>query len=316
MESNWRVLSTYRDQLFGIAIISIILLHFFQDTSSIISTDYQNIISSVGVEIFLFLSGMGLYFSLAKNKSLKRFYLRRFQRILPEYLIVSTITFSIIDLASSKGILNILEDVSFVSLVLDGDRLYWFIGLILICYAFYPLIYLLLRTKYRFVLYWLLMLLAFVMIFAIKKLSPNFYENNLVWLNRIPIFIMGSYYAKKIYDANKFSAFDKVLIYIGFSLFIGKELPIPNTLIKFFSTLPLMLLFCLALQKINKVGGMNKFLKLCGSYSLELYIVHVSYRILFDEFWIGTNSFFAYFVLMVFTVITCDILKKTINRVI
>lgn len=127
------------------------------------------------------------------------------------------------------------------------------------------------------------------------------------------------------YDANKFSAFDKVLIYIGFlilvtnvgfSLFIGKELPIPNTLIKFFSTLPLMLLFCLALQKINKVGGMNKFLKLCGSYSLELYIVHVSYRILFDEFWIGTNSFFAYFVLMVFTVITCDILKKTINRVI
>ena len=35
------------------------------------------------------LSGMGLYFSLIRNDSVKRFYIRRFKRILPTFLIAS-----------------------------------------------------------------------------------------------------------------------------------------------------------------------------------------------------------------------------------
>lgn len=72
---NYSIISNYRSQLMGIAIITIILLHFFQDvivynkTPSILlnlSIYYNTIVSSIGVDIFLLVSAIGLYFSYQK----------------------------------------------------------------------------------------------------------------------------------------------------------------------------------------------------------------------------------------------------------
>lgn len=84
---NWGTISKYRNELFGVAIISIITLHHFEDVGG--GKLYLNFIGAIGVDIFMFLSGMGLCFSMKKNSNIKDFYIRRIRRILPTYLLVA-----------------------------------------------------------------------------------------------------------------------------------------------------------------------------------------------------------------------------------
>ena len=44
---------------------------------------------NVGVDMFLFLSGIGLWFSWMKNPSTKHFFIRRYLRIYPAWLIIA-----------------------------------------------------------------------------------------------------------------------------------------------------------------------------------------------------------------------------------
>ena len=71
---NW--ISQYRDELFGIAILTVLFLHFTmlhlpyykgsQNMSYRIIRLLRRYLTSSGVDIFVFLSGMGLYYSFSK----------------------------------------------------------------------------------------------------------------------------------------------------------------------------------------------------------------------------------------------------------
>lgn len=94
---SWGSLSRYRNELFGLSIIEILIFHFFEnyfDSSDgikgilyYLGRAYDLFLGSIGVEVFLFLSGMGLYYSLKKRKdnSIINFYKRRFKRLLPSF---------------------------------------------------------------------------------------------------------------------------------------------------------------------------------------------------------------------------------------
>lgn len=79
-----QLLSRYRTPLLGVASLLILASHFylFPDAKVITSLQSQSI---VGVDIFLFLSGFGLVYSLKNNPSLGHFYKQRMKRILPIY---------------------------------------------------------------------------------------------------------------------------------------------------------------------------------------------------------------------------------------
>ena len=83
----------YRNVLMGVQIVLIIAFHFSGDAyyvrdSRIIQLFYKYIRSS-GVDMFLLLSGIGLYFSWKKRPEAKRFYIKRYTRILIPYFIVA-----------------------------------------------------------------------------------------------------------------------------------------------------------------------------------------------------------------------------------
>ena len=86
-------ISKYRGMLMGIAAISIILFHFSNECKAANLHYYPwnefilNFISSSGVDIFLILSGYGLYYSFKKNNNVKKFYKKRFIKILIPYII-------------------------------------------------------------------------------------------------------------------------------------------------------------------------------------------------------------------------------------
>lgn len=325
MDKSWRILSKYRNQLFGLAIISIIVLHFCQDSKNqnLFTIQYQNILSSVGVEIFAFLSGMGLYFSMASNNGIFFFYKKRLRRIVPTYIIVSSITLVINDVLCDKGgWLKVVKDELFISLITNGMILYWFIGYIMLMYLVYPMFYKILNKEKRTKNYILLLAISFLIILVLKKLNSELYGNIFLVINRIPIFIVGSYYGKKIYDNQSFTFCDNVYITLGIVIFLfntvisvisGKPLGlIPNTFLKLLIAIPFMLALSVALSKIDS-EIVNNVLAWIGSISLELYMIHVSLRLLFEDFGIDTSNILVYSIMILISLLLSLGLKRIMS---
>ena len=72
---TYEIFSKYRNVLMGIATLSVLIFHFTDDCR-IYKYNFEGIIqffnryvSSTGVDIFLFLSGFGLYYAWKKNNN-------------------------------------------------------------------------------------------------------------------------------------------------------------------------------------------------------------------------------------------------------
>ena len=82
-------ISRYRGELMGAAMLFVILFHVGlprEDTFFGLRR-----MGNIGVDIFLFLSGMGLWFSWTKHPSLSHFFTRRFLRIYPTWLLLASL---------------------------------------------------------------------------------------------------------------------------------------------------------------------------------------------------------------------------------
>lgn len=124
-------ISDVRGELFGFSIITIILFHYFENleaagfggAASVITKIYNLALGSSGVEIFLFLSGMGLFYSLSGDPRLSEFYRKRLTRILPAYLVLGGAGWLILDILLRKtGWLRFLLDFSTLSFWTEGER--------------------------------------------------------------------------------------------------------------------------------------------------------------------------------------------------
>ena len=80
-------ISRYRGELMGLAIIFVVLFHVGLPREDAFFGLKR--MGNIGVDFFLFLSGMGLWFSWTKHPSLRKFYLRRFLRVYPTWLFMA-----------------------------------------------------------------------------------------------------------------------------------------------------------------------------------------------------------------------------------
>lgn len=88
-----RRFSTARAQIMGYAMLCIV---FFHSSFPIAETSLFYAIKNlcdIGVDIFLFVSGIGIWFSLNKHANVAAYVQRRCLRILPAFLIVNTLWF-------------------------------------------------------------------------------------------------------------------------------------------------------------------------------------------------------------------------------
>jgi len=88
MEQFFKIcnLAKYRQQLMGFAMSWIICYHFGLGAFHLPLINFVGKTGYGGVDLFLFLSGLGIYFSLSKDENKRRFYLKRVLRILPYYV--------------------------------------------------------------------------------------------------------------------------------------------------------------------------------------------------------------------------------------
>ena len=80
-------ISRFRGELMGAAMLFIILFHVALPREDAFFGLRR--MGNVGVDMFLFLSGIGLWFSWMKNPSAKHFFIRRYLRIYPTWLIIA-----------------------------------------------------------------------------------------------------------------------------------------------------------------------------------------------------------------------------------
>lgn len=115
--------SKYRAELMGLATLLVLLVHSFECRISY-RPDILNLIfkqSFIGVDIFLLISGVGVYWSLAKNESATDFWMRRIGKILPIYLPIIS-AFAVWKLAVSGGGYNGLFKLCFNPFRVDRQQ--------------------------------------------------------------------------------------------------------------------------------------------------------------------------------------------------
>ena len=306
---DYSVLSKRRNDVFGISIVSIVIFHYCLLSKFAAAKLYIALVGSVGVPVFLMLSGMGLFFSMSKNAAIGQFYKKRLVRVVIPYLIVASVHFLVrYILIDGKGFIDWLRGVFFVDFITKGNSQFWFIAFILVMYLLFPLFFKLFKSgKLNFLKLLILCAIVVAANFALSKLTPALYKNIEVMLTRTPAFLIGVYLGEKVYNKRPVQLpfwligvlGGAAFIYIGIMRSVVGE-KFSMYIVRYGETIYALLLtmvLSIVLEAIHS-GGFSKICAFFGGMSLELYMVHVSLRSIMGE--IGfPGSNILYYVIMV-----------------
>ncbi len=282
-------LSKYRGALMGAAMLIIILFHMpLSRTSTWFGLARCG---NVGVDMFLFLSGIGLWYAWTKNPSFRHFYWRRYIRIYPAWLIVASV-FYIDNYLTAKGggyspnifhlVANILVNWSFWRI---DDLTFWFIPSIMMMYSFAPLYMRLIRRHPVWRWMPLLALLWYALVRYYTPLWGAVGHVEIFW-SRIAVFLLGVNCGVWVQEKRSFESSGWIIIAVTFVMSLWLCVSIEASrrsafppLIERYAYIPLsvsgMFLLC-ALFRILPQWCLRVF-SFIGGISLELYLVHVQF---------------------------------------
>lgn len=323
---NWQILSKNRNLLFGVAILWIMLLHMtnfpvidkwdgFRENSLLMSVYRLIDLGGVGVDVFLFLSGIGLYYSFSGCSDLRRFYEKRLKRVLIPYLIVGTVYWFIKDVLYGEGVVRFLKDLFWVTYYTEGASTYWYISFILLMYLLFPLFYYLLENKYRKLNIILLLVLSLGLIYVMYTKTPEMYLNIEKSIARIPVFILGCYWGKIVKSGKTMNRWWVIYSLIipwmgGFFQYAGRHGGIPWKVTSRLWYGMLAVAVCIMVSlffTVIDLGRINRFLNMAGGLSLELYLFHIAMqrliRLLSSDYktWSMRKNCIVYFLFVVVT---------------
>ena len=281
-------LSRHRAAIMGIAMLLIMFFH----TSGLQCGTLGfaiNRCGNVGVDMFLFLSGVGLWFSFSRNSSLRHFFLRRYLRIYPAWLLVAGYFYLSDYLAHGRQSADLWELVANISVnwcFWQRDAWeFWFIPSIMMMYTFAPAYMHLIRRQELWRWLPVVAMVFCVMVQYVAPLHHAVSHIEIFW-SRIPIFLIGINMGQSIREGHRYegsslwfilllfalSAYTCITLEDGlrgrFPLFMERMVYIPLSI-------TLMLLCCQMLRRLpHLVDTMFAFV---GGVSLEIYLIHVNY---------------------------------------
>lgn len=259
----------YTTSMKGLAIIIIMLSH---------CTSYWGVyytpLGSIGVSMFLLLSGYGLNESY-KRSGLRNFWNRRVLRVMIPFIIVI-------------GLVTIFSCRSFVwflgNLVLIYSY-YWFIAFIIYCYIVFWIVSKIFKNEWR----WIMLLILGIPCFFFVNSNQAFaftigvmlseYRNTIEKINISRPGIMPVLGFLLLFFSVSVLAFKQCDIVRNGSLMCF--LPCIDLCISIFCSTGIIFAFCM-----NRYFSNNKFLYFTGMISYELYLVHYPfYTIIGSSLW-------------------------------
>lgn len=287
---NLNILSRERDILMGIGILWIVFFHMgIRIPENLQILLFVKKMGNIGVDMFLFLSGIGLYYSYSKlsdiNNSWKEFYKRRFWRIVPATMICLIPWFTYLNFLKPVSFARYLMDISSLSFWWDGNNRGRYIAMIIITYLLYPFLYHTIdpvNTKKNFVAFSLWGGVFVLLSYIIKWNVPEYYQKIELALSRFPVFFFGCFIAPEIKQERKVGFTLKWLFYgiTAFLIYMTYSFPqgiwgiyelnrYAYGLIQF----GLLLIFSEIISKI-RFDIFYKLIHWMGQHSLEIYLTH------------------------------------------
>lgn len=306
---RYDLVSKYRAMLMGCAIVGVILCHWkLTMTEHNLRPNHLAIIlnhfGAVGLEVFMFVSGFGLYYSYKKHRpGYGDFMKKRVLRILPDYLVIGGITWIITDLLIDKvGIARFLEDITFVSMFTRGSLRYWYVFAIIVYYALFPLVFTVIEKKHKhpaaefcvfLVIFWLVTA-------VLHRIMPN-YDTLDLMIERFPIFTLGAICGKYAMNGDKISRptlwiitvaglglAAAMLAFSPFKAFV-KSIHYGYYFYRQWFGLAVIIAEIAVMEYMEKHGpggvyqALLKIFVPLGGVTLEIYLFHQSYRSLFNQ---------------------------------
>lgn len=256
--------STYRSELMGWSIVWIMMLHFGFYTLKPLGFVAQY--GYAGVDIFLFVSGFGLFYSLDKKPLLLSFYRKRLIRIFPAYYLVGAFASIIV---FHDTILQYLFRYSTIGFWIGGAYFEWYVPSLLLLYLLAPFLKQA-GLKWQSALAVLFLVIGFLILGHEELIDGVHY----FLLYRVPAFLYGMICAQWLKNAYSIKCFLWIAL-AGIPFFIWLY---PNFhqvyLYKYYSVFFLMPIFVMAFSGISKyVVFVNPVMSCIGRSSLEIYLI-------------------------------------------
>ena len=264
-------ISTYRSELMGIAMIWIMMIHF--DFTQLKPLGFVSQFGFLGPDIFFFVSGFGLYYSLDKNKDIVTFFKKRLVRVFPTYYIIGIIPSIIFYKDTFLDYLFRYTTIGFWTNNIYGE---WYIPSAIMLYLWTPIIKVAFDKRAYHLLCLSLFSVFFLALYLVDK-DTIIDRTHFSFLHRIPSFLFGitcAFWTKKGTSSKLYYIIMLLCIPI-FAYLYPHHHQIYNY--KNFSLtylLPLVIfLFCFILKKCKDIYSLTFILSKIGNASLETYLI-------------------------------------------
>ncbi len=165
-----------------------------------------------GVDIFLFASGIGCYFSLSKSQGIKDFLCGRIKKIMPMQIIFLCFYFFTVPINFKIVIGNLFGLGFFAGL---KNQFNWYIGAMWVCYLLAP-IFKSIVSKAK------LTNIIFVLLCLVVISTVYFHQFELIFWSRLPVFLMGIAIAEISNRKSSITLFNTIILtlclFLGFAL--------------------------------------------------------------------------------------------------
>lgn len=263
-----KLLSKYRTCLMAIAMIWIGCYHIYYGSGIKVIDFIVYRHGYFGVDIFVFLSGFGIYQSLKKSRNYYSYILKRIMRIFPYCIPIYIVSFIIL----KENFFYLLTDCLGLSILFRNSLINWFTSFIFIVYILSPLYCKLFEKKPLAVTS-----IFIICISVICLLIKNF---DFVYIYfRTCIYILGFYFGYLYYCniniKRKYYYIMIVFVFVGFLLIYILNHYYRNDITYVFPSIFIIPGLLLILSFIiNKLYFIQKPLDIIGKYTYQFYLLH------------------------------------------
>ncbi len=299
-------ISRFRSEIYGFAILWIMVFHSKAVYPAFLRFFFSK--GNMGCEIFLFISGISLFFAFQKKPTLSGYLERRLLRLLIPVFLISSWEWLVLYFTGKNRLLVLISRFTLLRLWMTGDQQNWFLSCILLSYLIYPFLYSFFYERkgrlgfkaafaYLFVVFFILMLYSLV---------PAYYQKVEIALTRIPVFVLGAAMGKAVYARQtiqrKAPVIFLALLLIIFFSFILLSLhflsPIQVRLFYLIPGISLVIILSIVFDKLQGTA-VNRFFSFLGQMTIELYIIHLlGRRLLPLTGFYNENSHLHYFIML------------------
>ena len=286
-------ISRFRAEQMGAAMLFVILFHVALDRGD----PFYGLrrCGNVGVDIFLFLSGVGLWFSWVKTPDVLRFYRRRLLRIVPTWIVVAT-AFYLPDYLGARrfshSIVDLIGDITINwDFWLHDELTFWYVPAIMALYLVAPWYMRLVQSRpvYRWLP--LLMVIWCVMVQWVLPIHHAVGHIEIFW-SRVPIFFIGINFGEMVRTRRQLSSDAVWLLLVTFLMTFGTCLYLEQVrhgqfplFVERMLYIPFTVCTVLVMNRIFRrtPQWVNRLFRFVGALSLEAYLIHIHFVLVYVQ---------------------------------